>query len=329
MKHVLLCVCIVTGAIFSGLMSSCSSDSSTEPVTSEPGFTVRLHPVFITDREIREYQCDASTGTLTLINRGEKEYSYAEDGLIGHNIRIYKLDKSGNIGESVYVGRYEKQLDGSGYDTDLYLSLPEGDYRATMWTCFKIETSDYLYTANSNGIISLSGHPAGELFVGTADFSVTGVGTETDITMKRPGGEYAFIMENIGEACIDAGKLGDYTVKVNYSWFFPNKYNIFTDRLTDSSTDDRFICKFTPLKEGIQIAGDFMMMNEGESGAKLTLNVCDGSGVTVAQSAFIDVPIWRNTVTIIKGALKPVADDDGGFGLNPDFDGDFIITPEY
>lgn len=304
-----------------------SADDNEEP-SSEKNYKVELSFIYEASWSISgidDIPCDLSSFISDYLN----------NGISRHIIRIYKADDVSSGSVPVAEIELEKEIAGEPYDFTETVSLPKGEYVVKAWSDFRESSSSEPYYDVSEFPHLMLRHHSGlsgyqDSFNGTQSFKVDEDFAAAKITMQRPVGRYIIVCEDFSHLLMSTScSIEDVNVLSAYTGFYPDTYSLITDRLTDSFTGEYFIIKPELSTDGYAIvSSDFMLLNPGGSSAGLQLKLIKESGETVASSESISIPMKRNQITVLKcDILKSPSEGQGGFDLDTDFDGDFVIKP--
>jgi hypothetical protein len=125
---------------------------------------------------------------------------------------------------------------------------------------------------------------------------------------------------------IDGLDLSAYQVMFIYTGYMPNTFNMFADKPIDATTGINFtgfITKEDDSNDAI-LGFDYVMVNGVESAVQVALRVIAPDDEVVSSTSTIDVPITRSQLTVVRGEFLS-QQTTGGVGINPDFDGMFIV----
>ncbi|MCH5226563.1 MAG: FimB/Mfa2 family fimbrial subunit [Muribaculaceae bacterium] len=322
--------------LISGIVASCSDENDSKAINENlPGSRsdVEVSLSWIRTMEGRQYICDELTGGINFEGNTEPVSLDYTPMIAGLTVQIFNRDNlsQSNIPvENIFI---EKEFVSENSDWNFNVTLPPGQYSAIAWISLREAEGNYFYDFESLNSVTLTGDKNSitsmrDCFRGECNFEVKSEAARIDIEMKRPTGKFSIITNDLDKFLQKQGDdLSLFEVEVSYAWFFPTSYNALSDRLSNSSTGEKFKCKILPLSESrALIASDYMLMNPGESGLTAVLSIKGPKNYTLYLPA-IEVPLWRNTDTVIRGDFLTKS-GDGGFGLNPGFDGDIIIFPD-
>ena len=295
-------------------------------------------------RLILEYDTGMDT---TEHGYGTRAVSIPEGSDIRYIVRAFPLVKGSKASQEC-AGEFVFSADASmGYDTEMTLELPEGDYSIMVWSDLVDDgsTDDRHYNTEDFSSITLNGesHPGNtderDAFRGTGEVTLVSDITERlpdtlHIAMERPLAKYEFIaddlaefienqslmaMEQSGTKSIDLEK---YRVVIYYVGFMPDTYSLFTDKPVDSSTGVFFETGLTQISDTEASLGfDYVFVNGQSSAVTVQIGIYGPGGGQVALTDPIEVPISRSTHTVMRGGYL-LSEASGGISLNPDFDGD-------
>lgn len=295
-------------------------------------------------RLILEYDTGMDT---TEHGYGTRAVSIPEGSDIRYIVRAFPLVKGSKASQEC-AGEFVFSADASmGYDTEMTLELPEGDYSIMVWSDLVDDgsTDDRHYNTEDFSSITLNGesHPGNtderDAFRGIGEVTLVSDITERlpdtlHIAMERPLAKYEFIaddlaefiekqslmaMEQSGTKSID---LEEYRVIIYYVGFMPDTYSLFTDKPVDSSTGVFFETDLTQISDTEASLGfDYVFVNGQSSAVTVQIGIYGPGGGQVALTDPIEVPISRSTYTVMRGGYL-LSEASGGISLNPDFDGD-------
>lgn len=295
-------------------------------------------------RLILEYDTGMDT---TEHGYGTRAVSIPEGSDIRYIVRAFPLVKGSKASQEC-AGEFVFSADASmGYDTEMTLELPEGDYSIMVWSDLVDDgsTDDRHYNTEDFSSITLNGesHPGNtderDAFRGIGEVTLVSDITERlpdtlHIAMERPLAKYEFIaddlaefiekqslmaMEQSGTKSID---LEEYRVIIYYVGFMPDTYSLFTDKPVDSSTGVFFETGLTQISDTEASLGfDYVFVNGQSSAVTVQIGIYGPGGGQVAMTDPIEVPISRSTHTVMRGGYL-LSEASGGISLNPDFDGD-------
>ena len=240
-------------------------------------------------RLILEYDTGMDT---TEHGYGTRAVSIPEGSDIRYIVRAFPLVKGSKASQEC-AGEFVFSADASmGYDTEMTLELPEGDYSIMVWSDLVDDgsTDDRHYNTSDFSAVSLNGdsHPGNtderDAFRGTGEIALRSSIAEKApdtlrLMMERPLAKYEFIaddlaefienqslmaMEQSGTKSIDLEK---YRVVIYYVGFMPDTYSLFTDKPVDSSTGVFFETGLTQISDTEASLGfDYVFVN-GQSSA--------------------------------------------------------------
>ncbi len=262
-----------------------------------------------------------------------------------HVLQIYRADKKGNIGRTVYKRMVFSSDDVALGEDRIRLALPEGTYRFIVWTDHVLEGgADYFYNTTQFEEISLQGPHVGcndlkDVFKGAADSYVrSGVETVVSIAMDRPSAKYTFISTDFEEfrtkvltmlavkgEDTKAINLDDFKVVFKYTGFMPSAYNLYTMKPADAKTGVLFETRMSQLDEKhAELGFDYVFVNGEEGSVGVAVETYDMDNNKMAESKPFEVPLARGKHTIVKGKFLTTM-SSGAIGIDPGFDGNFNV----
>ena len=226
-------------------------------------------------RLILEYDTSMDT---TEHGYGTRAVSIPEGSDIRYIVRAFPLVKGSKASQEC-AGEFVFSADASmGYDTEMTLELPEGDYSIMVWSDLVDDgsTDDRHYNTSDFSAVSLNGdsHPGNtderDAFRGTGEIALRSSIAEKApdtlrLMMERPLAKYEFIADDLAEfiekqaqqfseqngdgAGQSSVNLDDYRVVIYYTGFMPDTYSLFTDKPVDSSTGVFFETGLTQISD--------------------------------------------------------------------------------
>lgn len=269
-----------------------------------------------------------------------------EDVQMLYIIRAYKLNK-GELNENDWQEFSFTRNPNEGYDCEISLNLVPGEYRLIAWVDFCNNKGESLYynTENFNGIKIKSPYTGntdlrdafrGYLDITYADWQKGADSLSGVIEMSRPLAKYEFISTDLKDFITNETRkysrseqpvsLDEYYVEFTYTQFMPDSYNLFTGRPNDSASGVSFRSELRPYGDNEVLLGmDYVFIDDSESGIAVQMAVYrKEDNKLVARTSSIRVPLKRSYDTIVKGSFLLSTSSDG-VGINPDYEGDFVI----
>jgi len=288
---------------------------------------------------------------------GPTESNVVGYGVIRYIIRAYPVSgRQRNTLEYSQEFVFTKNVS-EGYDHDVTVELPAGDYNLMVWSDL-VETSGnpYYHNANNFAEIFLQGKHQGntdhrDAFRGTMNVKLeTGFVEHApdtyEILMQRPLAKFEFITTDLQEFIDkeiellqkEAASRGEepptrvetenYRVVFYYSGYMPNTYNMYTDKPIDSATGIWFESRLNELSnQEASLGFDYVFVNGKESGVTVQIGLYNQEDEQLSLTDPVNVPLRRNHHTILRGSFL-MLDASGGITINPDFDGNHNIIIE-
>ncbi len=117
--------------------------------------------------------------------------------------------------------------------------------------------------------------------------------------------------------------VDNYYVLFRYNGFVPCSFNMFTNRPADAWTGLKFDGRIMQMdKDNTELGFDYVFVNGHESTVSVSVEVYDRDGTLLSRSQYVDVPLVRNKVTIVRGKFLTVK-AEGGVTIDADFDGEY------
>lgn len=280
------------------------------------------------------------------------------EGQMRYVIRLYPRDAVSGTVSSKYTEEYVFYRNlAEGYDTEVTLSAPAGDYEMRVWSDLLMDSSDMFYDYSDFSKINIRGkHCANtdyrDAFRGKHNITLLAdiyerLPESYEVLMQRPLAKYEFITNDLVEfAKKEAQRIAsknnagssvttapaqrinynDYKVVFYYVGFMPDTYSMFTDRPVDSVTGIIYESKLSQLNEDEASLGfDYLFIGTEESSTTVQIGLVYKDGTTLSLTQPIEVPLRRSWHTIIRGRFL-MAETSGGVVIDPSFDGDHNIV---
>lgn len=309
--------------------------------------TICLNLEFATGFTVKEYLYDKTSDPVEIAGSGYATYDNTlTEGVMRYIVRLFPLSASGTISDNYLEYEFQRDLDDSGYDCRKDIEIPAGDYQVQAWADLR-ETSgrDHLHDAADFRNITLLNHVGNsdyrDAFGGTLAFSAIpdmarAGDQEIHLEMRRPLAKYEFVDLSILDIleAMEGGKTrdaADYTVTVSFPYYVTNSYSLYPQSV--GSTEGASSAFSGPLKVNgngeVSLAFDYVFTPLSSSNPVMQVKIAlsDKEGNNVAASNIINVPVANDQHTLIRGSVLTPVSDNGGVGINPDFDGDFNIDP--
>lgn len=309
-----------------------------------------------------EYETDMTEWLHTYDDVNVLEQGYGETydntrdyGEIRYIVRAYPLsEKQRALSDYTQEFVFTKDIK-YGYDHEVTLDLPAGDYSIMVWSDLRHSVADsYFYDAVSFSEVTLQGRHRGnedyrDAFRGVDRITLISDYMERlpdtlEIAMERPLAKFEFVTNDVvefveKEAVRIASKadtdiptkaidIEDYKVTFYYVGFMPDAFSLFTDKPVDSSTGVFFESTLKRLNESEASVGfDYVIVNDKQSAVTLQIGISDQEGTQLSLTEPIEVPLKRDCHTIVTGMFL-MSEASGGVTINPEFDGDHnLIFP--
>lgn len=280
------------------------------------------------------------------------------EGQMRYVIRLYPRDAATGIVSSKYTEEYIFYRDlAEGYDTEVTLAAPGGDYEMRVWSDLMKDPSDMFYDFSDFAKVNIRGkHCANtdyrDAFRGKHNITLLSDIVERlpesyEVLMQRPLAKYEFITNDLVEfAKKEAQRIAsknnagsssttapaqridfnDYKIVFYYVGFMPDTYSMFTDRPVDSATGISYESKLSQLSDNEASLGfDYMFIGTEETSTTVQIGLYYKDGTQLSMTQPIDVPLRRSWHTIIRGQFL-LSETSGGVVIDPSFDGDYNIV---
>lgn len=290
----------------------------------------------------------------TVIYQGEGEsYDNRQDyGRIRTVVRAYPATEKVRAGQG-FIREFEFTHDvNAGYDQDLPLSLPAGQYQLMVWSQFIDSDAPRYDAANFAEIKLLTPYAASDnrrdAFRGVRSVTLTADIVERpadvyEVEMQRPLAKYEFIttdlkafMEKEATRLKTQTKAGDddwetrismddYKVEFQFVGFVPVAYNMFTDKPNDSQTEFTLCSSLKRVgEEEASLGFDYVFVNGKQSALYVRIAIYDAAGELLSLTNPIEVPVKRSQHTVMRGVFL-MKNASSGVNINPDYWGDHNV----
>lgn len=280
------------------------------------------------------------------------------EGQMRYVIRLYPRDAASGIVSSRYTEEYVFYRDLSeGYDTEVTLDAPAGDYEMRVWSDLLKDPSDMFYDYSDFSRINIRGrHVANtdyrDAFRGSHNITLLAdiyerLPESYIVKMQRPLAKYEFITNDLIEfarkeaqriesknnagssvttAPVQRINYNDYRVVFYYVGFMQDTYSMFTDKQVDAVTGITYESKLTQLNDSEASLGfDYVFIGNEETSVTVQIGLFHKDGTQLAMTQPIEVPIRRSWHTILRGRFL-MSEASGGVVIDPTFDGDFNLV---
>lgn len=269
-------------------------------------------------------------------------------GVMRTIVRFYVSgDGAGNGGLNYKEYVFYRNLDGSSYNFSQKFTLPEGEYTVLAWSDFRNDESDnHFHDATDFSGIELVNHVGNtdyrDAFKGVAQLikleapeDENSAVTNITVEMKRPLAKFELVIDNFAETMNKVtsnsknSSESEYKILIAYPGYMPTVYNLKTDRTVDAATGMSVQSTFNMIDSNRASLGfDYYFNNDARSSAEVIVYVTDNENNVVAKSATLIVPTRRDMHTVVTGDILSV-NSSGGVGIDPGFDDDININPDY
>lgn len=313
-------------------------------------FHLRLH--YETEMTKWEHQYD--NNKVVEKGYGEIYDNHLNQGKIRYIIRAYPITRNQHSTKE-YTREFVITKDVSkGYDHEVTLQLPGGDYDIMVWSdLLQSDKDSHFYNADNFSEIEFKSNHKGntdyrDAFRGTESLSLvadikTQLPDTLDITMQRPLAKHELVTtdlqkfidkeleylsklaESRGEDAPTRVETDKYKVLIYYVGYMPDTYNMNADKPVDSSMGNFIESKLNILNnEEASFGFDYTFVGNSKSSVMIQIGLFDGDR-EIAYSDLINVPLLRSHHTILRGTFL-TQEASGGIIINPDFDGNHNIT---
>lgn len=311
-----------------------------------------LHLHFSTDMPQTDYV--VSRGSETRIDFSPVR----NEGVMRCIVRLYPKTTEKSANTTTLYKEYVTTRDvADGYDFDMTIDAPVGDYTVMAWADLADETynTTLFYDAGDFGGITLSGNYQGstdyrDAFRGTTTVNITATedeqpAVEATLDMERPLAKFEFVANDLRafmeqqsmvaeskakqkakDATSRSVSLDDFQLVFSYNGYMPCTYSMVTDKPVDAKTGVTFRGKISQLSDDEASLGfDYVFVNHQATEVTVQLGIYDYDGNLISVSDPVNVPLQRSKHTIVRGAFL-TQKSTGGVSINTTYDGDYNIT---
>ena len=270
---------------------------------------------------------------------------------------IIRLFPRASTAQAIPVCEYVVRRDVSqGYDADIDIDAPAGDYRVMVWADLSdgvssvggfYDASDFSsiraitpYQGSTDYRDAFRGEAVATIVTSTSEQAPVGV----TVQMTRPLAKFEFVandvrlfLEQQSEAIAGrtpttsstqsspAVDLDMFSVRIIYNGYVPNTYNIFTDKPNDAIVGVACDGRVERLSaDEASLGFDYVLVNGQATEVTVQLGIYDRQGHQVSLSRPVNVPLQRSRHTIVRGEfLTQTA--TGGVSISPGDDGEFNV----
>lgn len=318
---------------------------------------VSFHLKLKYETDMTEWHHFFDGSSIVEIGYGDTYDNHQEYGQIRYIVRAYPLsEKQRATSDYRHEFVFTKNI-GDGYDHEVTLDLPAGNYTLMVWSdLVKYSADTPFYQAANFAEITLRGeHQANtdhrDAFKGSGNIQLVAdivehIPETYEIVMQRPLAKYEFVTTDLlefinkeyefllkeaasrGETPPTRVNTDDYEVVLYYSGYMPNAYNMNTDKPVDSMMGILYDSALNVLNENEASLGfDYVFVGNYKSAVTIQIGLYDKEGRQVALTNPLNIPLQRTHHTILKGSFL-MQDASGGIVIDPEFDGDINIEIE-
>jgi hypothetical protein len=255
----------------------------------------------------------------------EEDYQGTYSGISRGGIMRYIIAAVPVNGGDVVKNEFTQKISDS-YNGAFNIELLPGSYDLMVWADFQIPDSTYHYNATNFKEITFQGEYAActdtrDAFRGKGDLTLEIESAPVDYTilMERPLAKYEF-------KAIDLNKFPTARkIKINYSGFLPDTYDMSIDKPSDSAVNMYYESTLPESVDGeVSLCYDYVFINGKQSDVTVQMKLYDGENNAVGLSDVMNVPLKRSQHTIVTGRFF-TATNAGNITFDPEFDGDHIL----
>lgn len=323
------------------------------PDLPEEKVEVPLHLVYMPHFYVWEHEYDPMRGKIKELYPDETTFpnhpgtsslydNTLTEGVMDVHIKAFLDNSSGKL---VAEKTVTLDLENGSYDGYVSIDLPiDTEYKIGVWTHLReSKEAPHFYNASDfNRVKIISDNYKGntdyrDAFSGDIKADTYSEATEPyEVAMTRPMGKFELVTIDLSEfldretsrrSLPTRARAEDYNLIISFSYYFPNSYSLFDDRLENSASGVSFETKMTV--NGVNEASlgfEYVMLNDiSDAGVQARVDIYDPNYTHVAGSTTLTIPMHRDRHTLLRGAFLSEL-NDGGIGIDPDFEGDFNVT---
>ncbi len=220
-----------------------------------------------------------------------------------------------------------------------------GDYDLRLWTDYTrtdAPLADTYYNTENLKAVNIVTDPyiantdaKDAAYIAENGISLPNDGMEISLQLQRPLAKYRLVASDVSGyrrlTEIDAAKwppLEELTVNVYYENFLPSTFNILNGNPTDALTG---ISYHRPLSDAcdeekeMQVASDWVLVNDNESSVSVTVVVTDATGRVVSTTSGVPIDYRRSYLTTVRGDFLTAGVSGGGIHINTEWEGEYNI----
>lgn len=278
-------------------------------------------------------------------------------------VELYKLPSAGaSVDEGILVDRRELSTDRLAQppqDT-LAFQLPQGYYRVLTWGDYAPEArvSDWHFdTSRLNAVRENIDHTPmvnhhKNAAAGSCDFSVTVGRYGEEISVSTPGSTATVTPSGVPLVPVymerpsarfhlratdwndyskkrSRASVNDLQVRIVYKQYVGIGYNVESETLNafvESRTMEMVPPEDPDGGEAV-LAYDYVLTNDGrEDHVLIDLFIYDEEGQEINHYQNIDVPLYRNHETVLRGPFLTKQVGSGDIGIDDEFDDEFVVV---
>ena len=240
-----------------------------------------------------------------------------------------------------------------GYDTDLQIEAPVGQYTVAVWADLDSEaggqhafysTSDFYaialsgpHTGNTDYRDAFRGTAAVTLAPNAADDASSQAMADVTVQMERPLAKFEFVTDDVATflskqaqktqktQTARAGTIGDYRFVFRYYGYMPCTYSLFSDKPVDATTGISFEGRISQFNSDEASLGfDYVFVNHQATAVTVQLDIYDAQGTLLSTTQPINVPLQRSRHTIVRGSFLTL-NISGGVNVKTEYDGEYNL----
>ena len=306
------------------------------------------------------YGRDGSRGEAELEATRSERYEAADSLAMRMVVELYEVPGvTDDVDEGRLVARREltaHRLAEPPQDTVVF-HVPTGTYKALAWADYVPEdggTADWHFETEALDAVRarVEHHPGDNhhksCAAGTADFAVdfgldeegyplnlsaSRAGGDTlsrfiPVGLERPAGRFRLWATDLAEFTGSGGRVEDLRVRIVYRQYVSVGYDVGEARPNDfTPTREMTTRPTTVAADGtVLLAYDYVLVgSDGEEHVLIDVYVTTADGTEVNRFEGIDVPLWENRETVVRGPFLTQEVESGRIGIDEGFEDEFVV----
>jgi hypothetical protein len=296
------------------------------------------------------YHADGTTETRSGQSAGIETSQYK----LRYIVNCFRADNKGEFPMSPFATFHYTNSNREQLDYHCSMTLPTGTYSIKVWADYVAPNRDEdgFYDTSSFFDIALTGSANDyegstdlrQAFIGETALEVppryhtdTPLTVEAKMEMTRPLARYKFVTtdkkefieKNLGTTVpkeTATAFLSQHRILIRYTGFFPNRFNMFTDKPIDAALGYHFMSTMSELDDDSEatLGFDYVFVGDYSSTVSVAVDIYRIDGTLLSSSKPIEVPLLRNRQTVVKGRFL-TTNPSGRILINEEYDGSYSV----